>query len=466
MSTSDATLANLLAQMHQDQEVLQGWDAVMNLLESSVNAFFEEQWKEQSGGGGKMSISTIWCDGVEPFHGEHVTNVTQLQVDLGPPLFQFESGQSSVTVRQDVLDGTSRTGVMEVPASFQPPSCGCEIDDSRVTWNPPVTIDTSSKPYLSGTVALEQVEGVVSGAHSLVLDFAKGAFTLEHLSVEHVKNETIVDQLKDWFATHAIRYVLASIDFQDVTGQAGFTPTSFKFGVVTTDAGNTIVQLLITTNGTEPPTAQINVDEPVPTADGLTCSLMVSSRILYQDVLVAGFNRHGAAFRLYADPPSSPSGAWTAVISPEMHFSGKFSFGSCCDRTTVTYSIYLGGRYTGSETSGFSLSQHERTEGNVHVEISVSALYPVALSGSGAQQEITIHPGTPSVRVTGSAEGKIKSRLEAILNDDLRGSMAGISFTPVTYFALKNLLFPGNLIKMSQVQVPADLLVVGTFEPS
>jgi hypothetical protein len=35
----------------------------------------------------------------------------------------------------------------------------------------------------------------------------------------------------------------------------------------------------------------------------------------------------------------------------------------------------------------------------------------------------------------------------------------------VTLFALTNLVFPGNLISMSQVQVPADLLIVGTFSP-
>jgi len=59
----------------------------------------------------------------------------------------------------------------------------------------------------------------------------------------------------------------------------------------------------------------------------------------------------------------------------------------------------------------------------------------------------------------------MKSRLQDILNNDIRNSMAGVSFNPVTYFALRNLLFPGNLINMSQVQVPADLLIAGTFSP-
>lgn len=76
----------------------------------------------------------------------------------------------------------------------------------------------------------------------------------------------------------------------------------------------------------------------------------------------------------------------------------------------------------------------------MHVEISVFAAYPVALSGQGEGQQLTITPGTPSVSVTGSVESQIKDTLQSFLDGDFRNGMAGISFAPVTLFALKNLL--------------------------
>jgi|GEM_PF-1681763 len=468
MPSGPATLSNLLQQMYQNKEVLQGWDAVMNLLESSVNAFFMTQWRQQTGNAGKLSIAVIWCENVLPIpHGQgYFTNVTQFSADLGAPLFQFTSGRNEVTVRQDILQGSTRLGTMTVPANFNPATANLAPNDPQVEWANAQPIDTSKHPYLSGTVALQQVQGLVGNAQSLVLLFAQGAFTLNALSVVGVDNTTLVNQLKGWFATHQIRYILASVDFQSLAGVPGLTPRAFRFNVVTTNAGNTIVQLLITTNGSTPSSNTINVNEPIPTADGLTCTLMISSRVLYQDVLSRGFNGHGGGFSLIPMQPKNGYNAWYATINPQMHFQGSFSYGNCCDRTTVTYSVYLGGDYTGTATEGFALSQQIHTQGNAPVDITVSARYAVALSGSGASQSISIIPGTPSVTVSGGAEGEMKSRLQDILNNDIRNAMAGVSFTPVTYFAMRNLLFPANMITMSKVQVPADLLIAGTFSPT
>ena len=462
---SAATLANLVAQMNQDQEVLQGWDAVLNLLESSVNSFFQTQWSQLTGNSGRMAITTVWCEGVETFHGTTFTNVTQFEVVLGPPLFQFLSGQSNVTVTQDILSGSLKTGTKPVPSTFNPADCGCSPNDPSVDWGTPQTVDTSASPTLTGTVALGQVLGLIdANTNSLVLDFAKGTFVLNQLTVTGVSSTTIADQLRGWFATNNIRYIIASLNLQNVSGQPALTPSSFQFNVATTNSGNTVVQLMITTDGSAPRNATINVEEPIPTADGLTCSLMVSSRIAFQAVLAGGFNQSSVPFHLVAVPPQSGD-AWYATISPPLEFSGQFTFGSCCDQTTVSYIINLGWNYTGSASSGFVLSQWVTTQGNASISISVSASYPVSLSGSGPEQVMTIVPGTPSVSVSGSVESEITSQLQNILNNDLQNAMKAVSFSSVTLFALTNLIFPGNLIHMSQVQVPADLLIVGTFSP-
>jgi hypothetical protein len=368
-------------------------------------------------------------------------------------------------VRQNILSGSLSTGTMPVPATFTPSSCNCTPNDSRVAWNTPEQVDAGRGPFLSGTVALTQVQGRVSAtAESVVLDFAQGAFTLNAVSVTSVSSASLADALKNWFATNRICYFLASIDHRSLGAPPGLTPRTFRFNVLTTNAGNTIVQLLISTDGATPPSMSINVSEPIPTADGFTCSLMVSSRILFQGILAPGFNK-GGQFSLYAQSDGGPTGGWYASLSPPMHFAGSFSYGDCCNRTTDTYNIYMGLTFRGSASGGFALSQHVHASGNAPVDIDVSGRYPVGLSGSGQGQTLTIVPGAPSVSVSGSVEDQIKSGLQSILENNVRASMAGVSFTPVSLFALESILFPGYLMAMRQVQVPTDLVVVGTFQP-
>ena len=163
---------------------------------------------------------------------------------LGPPLIQFLSGQSNVTVTQDILSGSLKTGTKPVPSTFNPADCGCSPNDPSVDWGTPQTVDTSASPTLTGTVALGQVLGLIdANTNSLVLDFAKGTFVLNQLTVTGVPSTTIADQLRGWFATNNIRYIIASLNLQNVSGQPALTPSSFQFNVATTNSGNTVVQL-------------------------------------------------------------------------------------------------------------------------------------------------------------------------------------------------------------------------------
>ena len=46
-------------------------------------------------------------------------------------------------------------------------------------------------------------------------------------------------------------------------------------------------------------------------------------------------------------------------------------------------------------------------------------------------------------------------------------AMFNIQFTPVSIFALKNILFPAkNLIEMKEAALPGDLVVFGNFTDS
>jgi len=459
------TLDYLLGQMAQDKEVLNGWDAVLNVLEDAINQFFQSQFATMTSGSNQMTISQIFCGPkLDSPHGSYCT-VTQFSFTLAAPSFAFTGGSNTVDVTQAIVSGSTKSGTMPVDAGFQPSSCGCKPDDSRVTWGPEKTIDVGAKPTVTAQVGLTTVTGTVDpNTHKVVLDFAQGSFTINNVTIDGVTSADLANQIKSWFATHSVAYELLSLNFSNASSLPSLTPTQFKFNVITTNAGNTIVQILIVTTGS-PSAGDPIVTEPVPTASGYTCSLMINSRIVFTDILCAGFNGAGKPFKLHPQSPSAAEG-YSASISPPLHFSGSFSYGSCCNRHTVTYSLYLGGTYTGTAKSGFYLYQSITPKGNVGNTITTTATNPVQLSGSGAAQTITISPQPPNVTVTGGASGTINTELRAILAGDFTVAMAGISFASVSYFALRNVLFPGNLMKMSVVEVPTDLVIVGTFEPS
>jgi len=457
------TLTYLLNQMYQDKEVLNGWDAVLNVLESAINQFFLAQYREKTSG--QMTIAQVFCGPrLTSPHGAYCV-VTQFSFTLGLPRFVFTGNSNTVTVTQAIESGSTRSGTMDVDAGFQPASCGCVPNDPRVTWGPVQSIDVGSNPTIMATVQLTSVTGLINPTtHTIVLDFATGAFTVNNITLQGVTSQELSDQIKSWFATSDMTYQVASLDFADGSSNPTLTPTQFQFNVIKTNSGNIIVQLLITTNGS--PSAGIPIVlEPIPTASGYTCSLMISSRIVFSNILCAGFNSAGKPFRLYPQAGPGTQG-YSAFISPQMNFSGSFSFGSCCDRTTVTYSIYLGGTYTGTATDGFFLYQSVTPSGNIGNTITVTANNPVSLSGSGPSQSIQINPQAPNVSVTGGGSDQINSQLQSILGNDFQTAMAGISFSSVSYFALRNVLFPGNMISMGVVQVPTDLLIVGTFQPT
>jgi hypothetical protein len=459
------TLDYLLGQMAQDKEVLNGWDAVLNVLEASINAFFQSQFQKMTSGSGGMTIAQVFCGPrLTSPHGDYCV-VTQFSFTLAAPSFVFTGGSNTVTVTQAIVSGSTRSGTMAVDAGFQPASCGCTPNDPRVTWGPVQSINIGAHPSLSARVQLTSLTGLINRTtHTVVLDFANGAFTVNNVVLQGVTSQQLSDQIKSWFATHGVKYQVASLDFSGGGTIPSLTPTQFQFTVLKTNSGNIVVQLLITTNGS-PARGNPIVLEPVPTASGYTCTLMINSRIVFSDILCAGFNGAGKPFKIYPQSPSLAQG-YSAYIAPQMHFSGSFSYGNCCDRTTVTYSLYLGGTYTGSSTSGFFLYQSITPSGNIGNTITVSANNPVSLVGSGASQSIHITPQSPSINVTGGASDRINSELQSILSGDFQGAMAGISFSSVAYFALRNILFPSNMLNMGVVQVPTDLVIVGTFQPN
>ncbi len=138
--TNAPSLGYLEAQMYQNQEVLQGWDAVFNVLEGPVNAFLNQQFQQYvsqldpNNTDNLMTVSAYYCEDVQQLHGIWFTNVTQLLFKLSNPLLQFLAGNDEVTVVQDILSGSVTTGTLVVSDSnFNPNTCKLVNGDVNFT---------------------------------------------------------------------------------------------------------------------------------------------------------------------------------------------------------------------------------------------------------------------------------------------------------------------------------------------
>ncbi len=518
-SAVESTSASaLVAQMYKNEAVLKGWDAVFNLLEDEVNAFLAKQYEETHGGQG-MKVDVGLCQGPFPVpghRGEYSANFTQCEVYLSGPKVQFETNNhDDVTVRQDITGGSLRLGTLAVPADWKPD--GCRMDDPGIDWWKAETIDVSTKPYLQGTVPLAKVQGRVtkgdestgqdSTKHSVVLDFAQGAFNIRNLKIS-TDLAALNHQLSDYFATNEITYLVNTVDFSDLTTIAALQPTRFRINVLTANSNKNILQLFITTNGDQKNDLTINVNEPIP--DDYGCSLMISSKIMFRDILVGGFNQGGTGFVVQALDPQDDTKSWRAkVISGTV--SAPADFGQHADEFRMdssgnTVTCDVSGLTFQPATSGIDLAlkktidqpfQHrkkkyvDRGEGlpvdyywgdwesySVSVEVDITGNYPIGVSGSGKDQTIQIQNTKPTTSVDNTsltpdgpcacsdnalkilALSGIKDKLPAALKD----KVGGLAFKPISVFALENLLFPaGQLMRFGQAYVPGDLLVLGNF---
>ncbi|GGA41182.1 hypothetical protein [Dyella nitratireducens] len=139
-SGSAPTLANLEAQMYQNEAVLQKWDAVFNVLSGPVNAFLYQQFQQyvkQLNPGSSdnlMKVSAYYCENVQQVHGFWFTNVTKMTFKLSNPLLQFVPGNDSVTVVQNILSGSVVVGTLGVTQNgFDPTKCYLVDQDVHFT---------------------------------------------------------------------------------------------------------------------------------------------------------------------------------------------------------------------------------------------------------------------------------------------------------------------------------------------
>lgn len=515
----DATLQNMLEQMNKAQGVLKGWDCVLNMLEEPVNKFLAEQYKEKYPSQEPMIVEVGFCSTV-PLGDQTVLAYTKFSVNLAQPLLEFQANnQNYVKVTQLIQSGFIQKGSMLVDGEDAQCPVPLDIQNPNIKWAEKKTINISNEPKLVGTVGLGMVQGIVqpelpdktkgniNDSHSVVLDFTKGSFIAQNLNID-TDNATLNLQLSNWFENSEIKYLINTVVFNDATTLKSLQPTKFKLNVLTTNSLKNILQVFITTTGQQQSNLTINVNEPIP--DGFHNSLMINTKIMFNNIFVDSFNQGASNIQVEATDPKNDFSTWSAkIIKGDVSGVAEFKNTSSSetrispsgntivwplkdltftptinDGIQLTYNAsqnvpFQNRRYTCySSQFGSNCSWGSWSNYSVDVNVKLTGNYPLEVINSGREQEIQIASTPPNVTVTppdlkptGPCEcndNDLKIQVGNILEKQvpaiLQKSMGGIKFSPISVFALYNLLFPTDeFITMKSAYVPGDLVVLGTF---
>ena len=293
---------------------LNGWDVVFNMGLTEINRSLGTQYedlKKSSAFSNQIKIES------KTQRREKSCSITRFEVEYGYPKLEFlENNTERVSLEMQILKG-----------SFQSCDFAGKCEDSTED-----KLDCDPKKEIAGqvlkaTVPIDQIEGKVApskpGAktYSVVLDFAKGAFSVESLQLSDEQKLDFNKAIQAYFTTHPVQYLINTLDLSDIATLPDLRPNRFVFKNLKTPAGERMLQLFIqTADRTAIDRSQAflnNVSEPIPF--GFECSLMISSKVFFGSVL----------------PASNTSSGWSLK---EVDPGGKKAW----------YAEYTGGNLTGT----------------------------------------------------------------------------------------------------------------------
>ena len=390
------------------------------------------------------------------------------------------------------------------------------------------SVEESDGAYVRGDVPLSTLQDTVSMQQDVVVKLNKGSFTAHKFEaavrIPYMRNAltSYFTSLKDGYEL----YRLGTLDLSKVTVLSELTPTAFKFNVCHTPSDRDLLQLFIATTGKPQSETSLYLQEPIPSL--YHSSLIVSSEIFFRAILPTCIGSGGdIGLALSANEPQNnlnKDKAWTAsvtkgticatykpiVVREESHADpyGSVTFVKywvCVPNDTAT--LDLSGMKFKCDTDEFNLevvfnmekkdymfkygSQFQDCDIfnkctpwssinydnlSLPVNVGTKAHLSITVSGTGQNQHILIKPSEPDVDITGKLERpaackcdhrelqrSFLKRLRTTMHPKLT-KMFHIEFTPVSIFALKNILFPGkNTVDMKEAALPGDLVVFGDF---
>ncbi|BBB70211.1 hypothetical protein UNDYM_5958 (plasmid) [Undibacterium sp. YM2] len=497
---------NLLTALYQQGSCTNGWDVVFNMGLSEINRVLAIQYEE-------LKTSTTYKNRIvvstsEKYPG-NVTINTYFEVEYGYPKLEF-SVNSNNTARLDmeILKGTMKVCT--------------KIGSAPEVCDPPQNITGET---MTAYVPLGKVNGQVKVGNQnhdvlrVELNMLQGAFSIGNIRLSDATKVEFNKAVQAYFTQNPVVYLINQLDLTEIPTLPALKPSNFLFKPLQTASGNQMLQLYIMTGGRDLLNYSLaslnNVPEPLP--QGQNTSMIVSSQLVFRDILPQSLRNNG--WTLQGQNPGSSAKAWTATftsasvtatvdLSPLNHSSSVSGQGGG-STTRYTYSIPGGNDiawslngttlkvqsngqlvYGGTQNQVMNYKEHSSTtfypcffnctstsdrDLSTEVSLNVQAFMPLSVGGDGRNQKINIAMQSTGVKVEGHMSGggpsgsdDLKSQVNQRINSQIPPQIEkklSINFEAVSVFALKNLLFPsGNYISFSSCDVPGDLLLLGNIQ--
>ncbi|KUM02984.1 hypothetical protein AWB61_12925 [Chromobacterium sp. F49] len=472
------------------RSVTKGWDVVLNLTEAKINALFEEQYNDRKNN--PQFVREIpKTENVYTDEDTGTTTRTVYSMQLGAPRIEFMNNNSQYAkVFMEVTGGSYEFGVLN-DGTYIPISA---IKDS----------DMKGKT-LTAYAELGKIEGSVDNSRNqVVVNLSKGTFSTNLFKIT-TTNPMFNGFIAEYFAELDTNYELGALSMDKYSVIDALKPRKFQFNVLRTNAEKDLLQLFITTDGTQKSTLSLDVEEPVP--DGDDCSMIVSSRIIFDKVLPASLRDGGSYLTLEGVDPGNNHTTWSGRFTsgtlqatftssnPNIRISSssnlvpvdftgmiigcddganlKINYAKTESRSFQYYKEHC------SPTPGDPLNPsciHSWDNHQLDVTVSLSSDLPISFGGSGQNQQIDINASSAIVKVGGnlSPAGSCETNdreLQSNFLDQLSNQLPpyirsnlGVNFQGISLFALKNLLFPANnIITFNGAYTPGDMIVFGTI---
>ncbi|MEO1005539.1 MAG: hypothetical protein AAFW67_06730 [Cyanobacteria bacterium J06638_38] len=500
VTSAPPSTPQLISQMYAQGSCTNGWDVVFNMGLEQINKALRDQYDTLQTD--TTYKNTISVETSETYPGD-VKVINKFTIDYGYPLLTFSvNNTNSATLNMEILSGSLQrcSQVGNGPLNCDP------LED--------ISGETMTAIVDLGKVAGQTtVDGELHDVLKVQLDMSEGAFTISNIDLSDPTKVEFNKAVKAYFVNNPVIFLINELDLTNIPTLDALKPSNFLFKPYESALGTQMLQLFIMTGGR----ALLNFSQafltniPEPLSLGQSSSMMISSEIVFRDVLPQSIQNNGWA--LEGVKPPEPNQAWsgiftTASVPADVDLSSLFTsttsgFGSSISSTSCRYSTennpvdwslvgttltaqndgqvaYNGSQASALEykeycitSSGFGSTSREK-ELSTDISIESNATLSFDIGGSGREQTINISTSGQAINITGRLSGGGPSdsdNFEALLNQQIDAQIPDeiasklvFDFEAISVFALKNLLFPSNnYINFESSALPGDMLIVGNF---
>lgn len=486
---SPTSILNLM----QGTTITQGWDVICAMSVDQINALFAQQYVQNLSQG----------DTLPPINDRvHIAGNIWVQfsgLTLGPPLVSFSPELEPQELSLSIQFVSGMVSMLQ-------------LNGSATTILSVQPISEALGYSLTGTVPLKSIEGKVQNHHDVSIDILNGKAFSANLQITGGADTLLGTYFLSWLQDH-----LAQFDYKLGTliyGNTNLAPAGeFQFATQqdardANDKGRVLLFIPTTFNLGGGSQTSLNIPNIVP--EGYSATLIVSSQVLFSNILGGFYSQLLANFGVTATGnQANPGSSYTLEISNgtlpipaiETTYSagrGNFdTFSGTADpfwdpqKTPVAFpitgiqiepvgnqlSISCNHSWSQNFASIISVPRSEgyAQSGSVELNTSLSGLTknvvdPIADTISfvgNANVTVSFNQSSIWSDIFGNGDasdyvgGQITSQAQQVLKQ-----IFNVNLPEVNAFAVSNLLFPGmNILSFGAAYVPGDLIVFGSLQP-